>query len=249
MTTTGARSYVIDQCLSVLAPTRMLGAGDAIGNRQSALSTIANWQSLPVGISDFPRIIPPLAQGSMTDWIAELQSALDREFGDKPPLAALASVDRSGAPRARMVVCRRITDDGNVLIVSDSRSEKNDQLKTNLQAEVVFWLPTLREQFRVLGSTRITGASPPDPVRQEIWERMSSAARALFFWPAPGARKIDPPEAYRLESPPDVQPPANFELITVRPRRVEHLQLTVHPHRRRRWMLAGKWSAAAELNP
>ena len=43
--------------------------------------------------------------------------------------------------------------------------------------------------------------------------------------------------------------PPNFELIVVRPRRVEHLQLSVHPHRRRRWMLAGNWSAAAEVNP
>lgn len=185
----------------------------------------------------------------MSEWIGELQSALSREFGDRPHLATLATVDRSGAPRGRMVVCRRVGDEGNVLIVSDSRSEKNDQMKTNPQAEVVFWLPSLREQFRVLGSTRITGASPPDPIRQDIWQQMSGAARALFFWPAPGTRKTDLPEAYRLEVASDAPPPANFELITVRPRRVEHLQLTIHPHRRRRWMLAGRWSAAAELNP
>ncbi|QOV89835.1 pyridoxamine 5'-phosphate oxidase family protein [Humisphaera borealis] len=185
----------------------------------------------------------------MSEWIGELQSALSREFGDKPQLATLATVDRSGAPRARTVVCRRVGDDGNVLIVSDSRSEKNDQIKASPQAEVVFWLPTLREQFRILGAARVTGGSPPDPLRPEIWQQMSPAARALFFWPAPGARKIDPPESFRLEAPADAPPPANFELIVVRPRRVEHLQLTVHPHRRRRWMLAGKWSAAAELNP
>jgi len=185
----------------------------------------------------------------MIDWIGELQAALGREYGDKPQLATLATVDRSGAPRARTVVCRRVADDGNVLIVSDSRSEKNDQLKSSPQAEVVFWLPTLREQFRVLGTTRITGSSPPDPIRLDVWREMSAAARALFTWPAPGARKVDPPEAFRLEVDPAAPPPANFELITLRPRRVEHLQLSVHPHRRRRWMLAGKWSAAAELNP
>lgn len=185
----------------------------------------------------------------MSEWIGELQSALAREYGDRPQLATLATVDRSGAPRARTVVCRRVGDDGNVLIVSDGRSEKNEQIKASPQAEVVFYLPTSREQFRVLGSAKLATASPPDPLRLEIWQQLSPAARAMFFWPAPGARKIDGPEAFGTEADPAAAAPPNFEVIIIRPRRVEHLQLAVHPHRRRRWMLAGKWSAAAELNP
>lgn len=185
----------------------------------------------------------------MSEWIGELQSALEREFGDRPTVATLATVDRGGAPRARTVVCRRVLDDGSVLIVSDSRSEKNEQLKANQQAEVVFWLPGLREQFRILGSARIGGIAAPDPLRLEVWRAMSDPARALFFWPSPGVRRVDSPEAFPKATPATVEPPSSFELIIIRPRRVEHLQLTVHPHRRRRWMLAGKWSTAAELNP
>ena len=190
----------------------------------------------------------------MSEWIGELQSALAREFGDgKPQIATLATVDRGGSPRARTVVCRRVAADGTLYVASDARSEKNDHVKANPQAEVVFWLHGLREQYRVLGAARVGGAAPGggpgDPVRIELWRAMSDAARALFLWPSPGARRIDPPEAFPKAVPADASVPPNFEVIVVRPRRVEHLQLAVHPHRRRRWMLAGKWSAAAELNP
>jgi PPOX class probable FMN-dependent enzyme len=192
----------------------------------------------------------------MSEWIGELRSALTREFGDgKPCVATLATVDRSGAPRARTVVCRRVADDGTLYVASDARSEKNDQVKASAQAEVVFWLPTLREQYRVLGSVRVGGPAAAgtggtgDPARAELWRAMSDAGRALFLWASPGARRVDAPEAFPTAVPAAAAVPPNFELIVVRPRRVEHLQLTVHPHRRRRWMLAGKWSAAAELNP
>ena len=186
----------------------------------------------------------------MSDWIAELQSSLSREFGDKPIVATLATVDKSGAPRARSIICRRVADDGSLFITTDSRSEKSEQLKATPQTEIVFWLPGLREQFRVLGAARTIGVAPSDaPLRQELWRGLSDATRATFHWPSPGAKKIDPDSSFADAIGADAPIPANFDVIVIRPKRVEHLQLWTQPHRRRRWMLAGKWSAAAELNP
>ncbi|HEX8912574.1 MAG TPA: pyridoxamine 5'-phosphate oxidase family protein [Humisphaera sp.] len=185
----------------------------------------------------------------MSEWIGELQSALTREFGDKPNVATLATVDKGGAPRARTVVCRRVQPDGSVLVASDARSEKNEQVKGTQQAEVVFWLPTLREQYRLFGSTRVMLPNPPEAARLEVWRAMSDAARALFFWPSPGAKRVEPDESFPKAVDAGQSPPNNFEVIVVRPRKVEHLNLNGHPHRRRRWMLAGKWTAAAEVNP
>ncbi|MDB5294219.1 MAG: hypothetical protein JWO31_202 [Phycisphaerales bacterium] len=192
----------------------------------------------------------------MSEWIDELRAALTREFGDgKPQVCTMATVDRAGAPRARTVVCRRVSADGAVHVVSDARTEKNEQVKAAPQTEVVFWLPAAREQYRVLGSIRVAGPAPgggptsPDPARDELWRAMSDPARALFYWPTPGARRSDEPAAFPKAAGPGDGPPPNFEVLVVRPKRVEHLQLAVHPHRRRRWLLAGKWSAAAELNP
>lgn len=186
----------------------------------------------------------------MSDWIAEIQSSLSREFGEKPAAATLATVDKSGGPRARTVICRRVADDGSIFITSDARTEKSEQLKASPQAELVLWLPGLREQFRVLGAARFIGAAPSDaPLRQELWRNLSDSTRATFHWPTPGAKKIDPDESFATAVPADAPIPPNFDVIVLRPKRVEHLQLWTQPHRRRRWLLAGKWSAAAELNP
>jgi pyridoxamine 5'-phosphate oxidase len=186
----------------------------------------------------------------MSEWIAELQSAISREFGDKPAVATLATIEKSGGPRARSVVCRRVLDDGSIVITSDSRTEKVEQLKASPQAEIVLYLPALREQYRLLGSARIAGVAPSDvPLRQELWRGLSDATRATFHWPSPGAKKLDPDESFISALAADAPIPQNFDVIVIRPKRVEHLQLWTKPHRRRRWMMAGKWSAAMELNP
>lgn len=185
----------------------------------------------------------------MSEWVEELRSALADEFGDEPQVCTLATVDKNGAPRARSVICRKVSPEGSLCIVSDARSEKNEQLKAVPQAEVVFWLPVRREQFRLLGSVRIASGNLNDPARLEAWQGLSDEARALFFWPAPGSRRTETPSAFAEKVEASTSPPPQFELIVLRPRRVEHLQLSAHPHRRRRWMLAGKWSAAAEVNP
>ena len=185
----------------------------------------------------------------MSDWVGELTAALQDEFGDRPHVCTMATVDKNGAPRARSVVCRKVGADGSLWIASDARSEKNEHLKAIPQAEIVFWLSGRREQFRILGSVKILGGSANEPARVDVWKTLSDSARALFSWPSPGAKRIDPPEAFAKETGSATPPPTQFEVVIVRPRRVEQLQLTAHPHRRRKWMLAGNWSAAAEMNP
>ncbi len=185
----------------------------------------------------------------MNGWVEELTAALAGEYGGAPHICTLATVDKSGNPRARSVVCRKLNADGSLWMVSDARSEKNEQLRLSPQAEACFWLPTRREQFRVGGSIKIWGASPSEPQRIEMWKSLSDASRALFLWPSPGAKRLDPPETFPKAVEASTPPPACFEVLILRPRRVEHLQLDSHPHRRRRWMLAGNWSAAGEVNP
>jgi pyridoxamine 5'-phosphate oxidase len=186
----------------------------------------------------------------MSEWVGDLARALEREFGgERPRVCMLATVDKGGLPRARSVVCRRVGPDGTVWVASDARSEKNEHVKAHPQAEVVFWLPSLREQFRVQGSVKVIGESSRDPARAELWRELSDEARALFFWPTPGAKRVDAPESFTQAVDADKPPPAAFEVLVVRPRRVEHLQLAPHPHRRRRWMLAGNWNAGIEVNP
>ena len=186
----------------------------------------------------------------MSEWVAALTRALAEEFGeDRPRVCTLATVDKSGAPRARSVICRRVGEDGSAWFLNDGRSEKAEHLKAVPQAEVVFWMPTVREQYRLSGSVKVVPAAPDDPVRLDFWRSLSDATRATYFWPSPGAKRIDEDDEFAREVPSTIPPPPNFHVLVLRPRRVEQLQLTPHPHRRRRWMLAGNWSVAAEVNP
>jgi pyridoxamine 5'-phosphate oxidase len=96
---------------------------------------------------------------------------------------------------------------------------------------------------------KVLGEPARDSARAELWRELSDEVRALFFWPTPGAKKLDMPEAFPKVVDAEKPLPASFEVLVLRPRRVEHLQLKPHPHRRRRWILAGKWNAASEVNP
>ena len=200
----------------------------------------------------------------MIEWVEELRAGFTEEFGTGPKIVTLATVEgsrREPRARARSVVCRRLLDHGILLIASDARSNKNWQLRQNHLAEVCTWLPKLGRQFRlscwgvVIDHKEATPDEKRVPellatplLRETVWGEMSEAARALFFWPPPGeplvANSAAFPEAVRTGLPPD-----NFEVLGLMPEEVDLLDLSAHPHRRRRWRReAGQWRAEV-VNP
>lgn len=180
----------------------------------------------------------------MTDPLGELSEALDGEYGPRPRVAALATVDPAGRPRVRSVVCRRVGP-GRIWVASDARSAKNAEVRTSPSVELAFWLPGRREQFRIAGRAEILAGAD----RQAAWERLSDSARALFCWPAPGTPRVDGPDAYPATIPAEGPIPAAFELLAIEPEAVESLDLKPHPHRRRRFRRAGADWTVEELNP
>ena len=180
----------------------------------------------------------------MIDWVARLQEALSGEFGHKPQIAALATVDHDHRPRVRSMVIRRVEADGTLWFCSDRRGEKADHLAASAYAEVVFWLPELREQFRVAGVVKEVGEQD----RRNLWVELSDSARALFAWPASGLPVIDPAEPLPRQLPAETPIPEPFGAWSLRPDRVEHLTLKGHPHRRTRWDGPPTWKAL-EINP
>jgi len=162
-------------------------------------------------------------------WLPILRDSLKQQFGTKPAIMTLASVDVQGAPQARSVVCRRITDDGELWVVSDARSGKQSDLNANPNSSLLFWLPDLRRQFRIC-STHVLGIDEAE----ELWPTLSDATRAMFTWPAPGDT-FDDSTVFPAELPASEPPPEFYELIVFIPLTVEMLDLTAHPHRRIRW--------------
>jgi PPOX class probable FMN-dependent enzyme len=187
---------------------------------------------------------------TLIPWLPVCRDALDLEYGaDRPRVATLASVDEANRPRARSVVLRRVDDDGAAHFVSDGRSAKVAHLRRTPFAEVVLWLTGRREQFRLFGGATVTAPGDDGPLRKALWTGLTDAARALFFWPAPGTPSQteggdDFPPAVSVRTP----APESFGVITVRAEEVEHLQLHFTPHRRTRYRRDEGWEARA-VNP
>jgi pyridoxamine 5'-phosphate oxidase len=183
----------------------------------------------------------------LEDWLQPLRAAIAQDFPDQPCPVAFATTHADGTPRVRMLICRRLEDDGTTLYVSDQRSEKNQHLKKLNAAEVVFWFPKTREQFRINGLVEVIDADQTNPLRDQIWRDLSDATRATFFWPTPGAPR-EPTEKFERAASADVPIPTQLSILRLQPIHVERLRLDPFPHDRRRWTSAENWKETP-LNP
>jgi len=180
-------------------------------------------------------------------WLDELRIALEREFASAPQVMMLATVDASCAPHVRCLVCRRIDEEGRLYAATDSRTQKDAELKSNSRAEIVFWLPKLRTQYRISGCAKMVAYHEDEQLHKEIWRQMSNESRSMFFWPTPGVA-ADTDNAFTQAVVGEVPPPRNFEIFILQPKQVDRLSLEHHPHRRRIWRSDTSW-AGVDVNP
>jgi pyridoxamine 5'-phosphate oxidase len=183
----------------------------------------------------------------MLPWLPILRSALEAEYADRPRIATLANIDFDRRPRARTVILRHIDDDGTLWIASDGNSDKNAHLRHNGDAELVLYLPTSREQFRLFGRCKLLGRGDDELSRQQFWQALSDAARAMFFWPTIG-QPVSENRTVPTAIPAATPMPDNFELIALRPEQVEHLTTASIPHRRTRYRNITAWHPES-INP
>ena len=177
------------------------------------------------------------------NWLQPFRSALHEEFDNHPMVAVLATVSPDGKAAGRCVILREVTDDGRLLFTTDARSVKVSQLAANPSAECVFWLVTLRRQYRVSGRASIES----DPAtRSRVWGDLSLATRATFFGPPPG-KPVDPAHT---PTPLHHQwgEPESFLVLSLVTDRVESLDLTTHPYTRIEWAGKDDWQRHA-INP
>lgn len=134
----------------------------------------------------------------------------------------LATVGLDGTPRVRMVVFRGFSSsDTSLFFITDARSDKLKELAQCSDVEIGWYFTQTREQFRLQCHTAIhTESLDSDSHRDRLWEALSDAARAQFFWPDPGL-PVD--EGQSIEKTPG--PPTTFVAIECFPHRVDHLVL------------------------
>jgi pyridoxamine 5'-phosphate oxidase len=149
----------------------------------------------------------------------------------------LATVRADGRPANRTVVFRGFLEDTNQLkIITDSRSQKADQIQHQSWGEICWYFPKTREQFRFTGQLTLVGADysdqPLQNARQTTWQDLSDAARLQFAWPYPGEERTQDNDAFSPLPPNPEQPLPNFCLLLLEPVQVDHLELRGDPQNR-----------------
>jgi PPOX class probable FMN-dependent enzyme len=141
----------------------------------------------------------------------------------------LATVDTEGKPRVRTVVYRGLDDDQqSPVFITDTRSAKMSHLDRQA-VEVCWYFPISREQFRIAGQAEVFAFHHHQ--RLAVWQGLSDAARAQFFWPTPGEAVANGEQAINEGYNDRATPPPNFATVAIRPERIDHLRLS-NPQRR-----------------
>lgn len=185
---------------------------------------------------------------SLPPWRALLQGARHRE--GRSPLARwlqLATVAVDGSPRVRTLVFRGWGGPAELDLLTDGRSAKPAELAAQPAVELCWLLPRARSQFRLRGQRVVLPPQLQERERQRHWQSLSPSGRALWGWPEPAAPRAEP-VAFPRELPNETPLPDHFTLLRIALEQVELLELSGHPHRRRRWRLEEGWREH-QLNP
>jgi pyridoxamine 5'-phosphate oxidase len=167
----------------------------------------------------------------------------------------LATIQANGSPANRTLVFRGFLEDTNQLkFITDNRSAKADQIQQQPWAEICWYFPNTREQFRITGCLTMVSSDDSDqnlqPARIAMWQELSDAARLQFAWPHPGKPRIQESGAFEPPAPDPVEPVPNFCLLLLDPVQVDHLELRGEPQNR--WLYRRDdqqdWSSEA-INP
>lgn len=187
-----------------------------------------------------PEPLPP--------WRPLLRGARERE--GRAPQARwlqLASVTADGTPRVRTLVFRGWAGPAGLDLLTDARSAKLADLTRQPAVELLWLLPKARSQFRMRGQLEELPDDLEIQERQRHWQALTPSGRAVWGWPSPG-EPLNPEGPFPSELADGVPLPEHFQLLRIALSQVELLELTVHPHRRRRWRLETEWMEEL-LNP
>lgn len=192
--------------------------------------------------------VDPIQAMPLPPWRPLLRGARQRE-GRAPGASwlQLASVAADGTPRVRTLVFRGWSDEGDLELLTDARSEKPGELSAQGQVELCWLFRKAREQFRLRGIAQLLSAGDDPEALNAHWQRLAPAGRSVWAWPHPG-------EPFEAAAPwPDSiadgePPPPHLLLIRIQIQRVEQLDLKAHPHRRCCWERGDDW-IERRLNP
>jgi pyridoxamine 5'-phosphate oxidase len=142
----------------------------------------------------------------------------------------LATANSEGVPFCRTVVHRGLTDDNKLLVISDTRTDKFQQLSENNRCHVSWYFAKTREQYRFnCIASMATKCEEPELVKTQ-WEKLSDAGKKQFLWGRPGTpRQVE--SALNIEGDYSIVP-AHFCVLSLNIENVDYLNLRGNPQHR-----------------
>ena len=196
----------------------------------------------------------------LAPWRSPLSKALHKSRSQ--PFARyfqLATVRSDRTPANRTIVFRGFLQNTNsLMMISDRRSQKTDQIAQNPSAEACWYFTKTREQFRLSGLLTLVAADTDNAdlikARQQVWQNLSDNARLQFAWPHPKApREPENMDAFNPPPPDNKKPLDTFCLLLLEPHGVDYLSLRGEPqtriiYRQMGSQLESNWQTAT-VNP
>ena len=161
-------------------------------------------------------------------WADVVQELRRGAVDKKHPFRFIAlSTVASGKPSVRYVVLRKLDDDLNCFIYTDSRSAKTVELQQNDAASLLLYHPRKRFQLRLDGHISIHHR---DEISQHHWQNVQGEAhKAYTATIAPGTTLSNRHDAYEWPEDPDDR---YFTVLIFKPLLMDALQLNGLEHLR-----------------
>ncbi|KAH7578071.1 hypothetical protein ACOSP7_000799 [Xanthoceras sorbifolium] len=141
----------------------------------------------------------------------------------------LATIGSNGRPSNRTVVFRGFQENSDkILINTDTRTRKIEELKNCPFAEICWYFTDSWEQFRINGRIDIIDGSNPDPgklqIREKSWFASSLRSRSQYLGPYPGLPQLsEQPRETSVD--PSAGPVGEFCLLVLDPEQVDYFNL------------------------
>ena len=180
----------------------------------------------------------------MPPWLPHLISAQKKNSKVRSSRwVQLATISKENTPRVRTVVFRGWSNSYEMNILTDSRSEKFNELEFNNNVEVCWLFTKSKCQFRFRGKSSIDNSS--DTFRH--WDKLDKEAQSLWRWPAPG-KKYQPNRNENIKKKDNPKIIDNFVLLKIKIFHVDQLILNKPIHIRRQWIRDKDW-IEERINP
>ena len=183
-----------------------------------------------------------MLENNLPSWRQDLKSSRKKE-GKSPSnrWIQLATVSEENEPRLRTVVFRGWHKDSSMIIFTDRRSEKIGHLKSNPNAEILWFFLKTKSQYRFKGKISELRDN------KNYWNTLSDNSRSSWFWGSPG-EKINPKLQSDYKIFPNLPKPENFVVLKCDIESVDLLVLKDPIHKRYLWDKKNRWEKT-EINP